>query len=130
MRIELGSQKPTVHTNSLRYLRRRSSNNCYLQRFDKIMSMDHARRRYLRSDRTVGCVEVSSALSRCARCLAQKHVKKQNLCIENNNSGPTITTRPWLSFITAIFVASFSGALAEELMAMCRYATTEFYIYR
>ena len=46
------------------------------EQFDKIMSIEHARRRYLRSDRTVGFTKVSSALSRCARCLAQKHAKK------------------------------------------------------
>ena len=83
-----------IHTKSLRYLRRRSCNNCYLQRFDKIMSMEHARWRYLRSDWTIGCAKVSSALSRCARCLVQKHAKKQHLSIENNNSGPNVTTRP------------------------------------
>ena len=53
------------------------------------MSMEHARRRYLRSDRTVGCAKVSSALSRCARYLSKIHTKK-HLYIENNNSGPNI----------------------------------------
>ena len=55
-----------------------SSNNCYLQRLNKIMSMEHARRRYIRSDRAVGCAKVSSAISCCARCLAQKHAKIDN----------------------------------------------------
>ena len=43
--------------------------------FRKMMSMEHDRWCYLRSDRTVGCVKVSSALSRCARLLAQKYAK-------------------------------------------------------
>ena len=33
-----------------------------------------------------------------------------------------------LTFFTAIFLA-FSGALAEELMILCRNVTTELYIY-
>ena len=40
-----------------------------------MMSMEHARWCYLRSDMTVGCAKVSSALSRCARLLAQRHAK-------------------------------------------------------
>ena len=66
----------------------------------------------------------SSALSRCARCLAQKkHAKKQHLYIENYNSGPNMTTSTSLTFVTAIFLA-LSGALADELMVMCRHVTT------
>ena len=82
------------------------------------MSMEHARRRYLRSDRTVGCANVSSAISGTAHCLAQqKHAKKTTLYIEKYNSGPILTTSTLLTFFTAIFVA-FGGAFAEELMAM------------
>ena len=50
------------------------------------MSMEYARWRR--------CAKVSLALSRCARGLAQKHAKKQHLYIENNNSGPNVTTPP------------------------------------
>ena len=45
--------------------------------------------------------------------------------IENKNSGPTIGVRQWIPFITAIFVA-LSGALAKELMCLCRRVQTEF----
>ena len=38
------------------------------------------------------CAKVSSALSRCACCLAQKHAKKHHLYIKNYNSGPNMTT--------------------------------------
>ena len=60
------------------------------------------------------CAKVSSALSRCARCLAQKHAKK-HVYIEHYNSDPNMLTSTSLSFSTAIFLV-FSGALAEELM--------------
>ena len=66
-------------------------------------------------------------LSRCTRCLVQKHAKKQHLYIKNYNSGPNMTTSASLTFFTAIFLA-LSGALAEELMVMCRHVTTELYI--
>ena len=59
--------------------------------------------------------KVSSAFCRCTRWLAQKHVKKQHLYIENYDSGPNMQTSTALTFFTAIFVA-FSGALAEELL--------------
>ena len=85
-----------------------------------MMSMEHVSQRYLRSDRTAGCAEVSSALGRC-------RVQKQHLYIKKYNSGPNLTTSTSLTFFTVIVVA-FSGALAEELMAMCRYVTTELYI--
>ena len=47
-----------------------------------------------RSSRLVAFPEcyVSSALSHWARCLAQKHAKKQHLYIENYNSGPNMQT--------------------------------------
>ena len=70
---------------------------------------------------------LSSALSHRARCLAQKHVKKQHLYIENYNYGPNMQTPTSLTFFTAIFVA-LGGALAEELMICCRHVRTELYI--
>ena len=68
-----------------------------------------------------------SALSHRARCLAQKHAKKQHLYIENYNSGPNMQTTTSLPFFTAIFVA-LGGALAEKLMICCRHVRTELYI--
>ena len=47
------------------------------------------------------CAKVSSALSHRARCLAQKHAKKQHLYIENYNSGPNMQTTTSLPFFTA-----------------------------
>ena len=73
------------------------------------------------------CAKVSSALSRCACCLAQKHAKKQHLYIENYNSGPNMPTTTPLTFFTAIFLA-FSGSLAKELMILCWHVTTELYL--
>ena len=54
--------------------------------------------------------------------------KKQHLYVENYNSGPNMLSPTSLTFFTAIFLA-FSGALAEELMILCRHVTTEVYIY-
>ena len=72
-------------------------------------------------------VSIGSALSHRARCLAQKHAKKQHLYIKNYNSGPNMQTSTSLTFFTAIFVA-LGGALAEELVICCRHVRTELYI--
>ena len=83
-----------------------------------------------RSSRLVAFPEFvlsSSALSHRARCLVQKHAKKQHLYIENYNSGPNMQTSTSLTFFTAIFIA-LGGALAEELMICCRHVRTELYI--
>ena len=69
----------------------------------------------------------AKSLSHRARCLAQKHPKKQHLYIENYNSGPNMQTSTSLASFTAIFVA-LGGALAEELMICCRHVRTELYI--
>ena len=70
--------------------------------------------------------KVSSVFSPCWRGLVQKHAKKQQLYIENYNSGPNILTTTSLRFFTAIFLA-FHGSLAEVLIVMCRHVTTELY---
>ncbi len=72
-------------------------------------------------------VRLLLSLSHRARCLAQKHAKKQHLYIENYNSGPNMQTTTSLTFFTAIFVA-LGGALAKELMICCRHVRTELYI--
>ena len=61
------------------------------------------------------CAKVSSAFRRCTRWLAQKHVKKQHLYIENYNSGPNMQTSTSLTLFTAIFV-TFSGALVNDIL--------------
>ncbi len=72
-------------------------------------------------------LKVSLVFSHRARCLAQKHAKKQHLYIENGKSGPNMQTSTSLTFFTAIFVP-LGGALAEELMICCRHVRTELYI--
>ena len=62
------------------------------------------------------------------RADSRKNTPKKHLYIENYNSGPNMQTSTSLTFFTAIFV-TFSGALAEELMILCRHVRTELYIY-
>ena len=111
MTIELGSQKLLPNIIPVNYesqlLCALTIDQSILGRSDALITplkLEHARLRYV------------------------AHAKKQHLYIENNNSGPNIMTRPLPAFIAAISVA-FSGALAEELMAVCRHVKTELYNY-